>query len=225
MGKAIGNKVYVKYFNKELNIENVFVNESKVAKYVYQINNQGTTYILKGFRIQVEHINPGQEESIKIFEQNLMEISELFQEYHFTRAASLINPHVAKPLSLDLTVESAKDRASFSYLHVQIIFEYDGVALNKLQPTTIEQTYNLMRQSANALLLLHNLEIAHSDIKPTNMVYDAKKDLLKIVDMGNAFGGSNRKIHATTTTFNFNGKRIAYTPKFAPPEVLFMWRD
>ena len=50
-----------------------------------------------------------------------------------------------------------------------------------------------MRQSANALLLLHNIEIAHFDIKPANMVYDAKKDLLKIVDMGNAFSSSNRR--------------------------------
>ena len=135
-----------------------------------------------------------------------MEISEVFQEYHFARTANLINSHVAKPLSLDLTVELAKDRASFSYLHVQIIFEYGGVALNKLESNTIEQTYNLMRQSANGLLLLHNLEIAHLDIKPANMVYDPKKDLLKIVDMGSAFGGSNKKRLGATTIVSLKGR-------------------
>jgi len=96
-----------------------------------------------------------------------------------------------------------------------------GVDLNKLQSATIEQTYNLMRQSANALLLLHNLEIPHFDIKPTNMVYDTKKDLLKIVDMGNAFGSSNRKRFAATTE-NLKEKVTGFTPEFAPPEVLLM---
>jgi len=147
----------------------------------------------------------------------------VFQEYHFGRAASLINPHVAKPLSLNLTVESAKDQASLSYLHIQIIFEHDGVALSELQPIAIEQTYNLMRQSANALLLLHNFEIAHFDIKPANMVYDAKKDLLKIVDMGSAFGNSSRKKLAATTV-NLETKVTSATPEFSPPEVLFLIR-
>ena len=78
-----------------------------------------------------------------------------------------------------------------------------------------------MRQSANALLLLHNLEIAHFDIKPANMVYDAKKDLLKIVDMGSAFGASNRK-KLGATTVSLKGKVTAFTPEFAPPEVLYM---
>jgi len=194
------------------------------TKYVYQISYQGTTYILKGFKIQVEHVNPEQRTSAKIFEENLIQISEIFQQYHFIRATSLITPHIAKPLSLDSTVELAKSRASHSYLHVQIIFEYGGVALNKLQPTTIEQTYNLMRQSANALLSLHNLGIAHFDIRPTNMVYDDKKDLLKIVNMWSAFGGSNRK-ELAATTMSLEEKVRNFTPEFAPPEVLFMEKD
>jgi len=219
MGNKIGNEVYVKRFDKKLKIENVFVVGGKGTRYVYQISYEGTTYILKGFKIQVEHVDPEDKNSVKIFEQNLMKMSEVFQEYHFARAASLINIHVAKPLSLDLAVELAKDRISSSYLHMQMIFEYGGVALDKLQPTTIKQTYNLMRQSANALLLLHNLEIAHFDIKPANMVYDTKKDLLKIVDMGSAFGGSNKKrLGATTVTLE--GKVTTFTPEFAPPEVL-----
>jgi len=98
-----------------------------------------------------------------------------------------------------------------------MIFEYGGVALDKLQPATIKQTYNLMMQSTNALLLLHNLEIAHFDIKPANVVYDAKKDILKIVDMGSGFGGSNRK-RLGATTVSLKGKITA----FAPPEVLFI---
>jgi len=222
MDNKIGTEVHVKYFGKNLKIENVFILEDEGTRYVYQINDQGTTYILKGFKIQVQYVDPEDRRSAKRFEQNLMQMSELFQEYYFARAASLITPHIAKPLSLGLIVEFAENQASLSYLHVQIIFEYGGIALNKLEPTMIKQTYNLMRQSANVLLFLHNLEIAHFDIKPTNMVYDNKKDLLKIVDMGNAFGGYKRKKLAATE--NLEGKITGFTPEFAPPEVLFMKR-
>jgi len=224
MGNKIGNEVYVKHFGKELKIEDVFLIEDKEARYVYKISYQGTTYILKGFKIQVGYINPEDRRSVETFEQNLMQMSKVYQEYYFARAASLINPHVAKPLSLNSIVESAKDRAPFSYLHVQIIFEYGGVALNKLQPTTIGQTYNLMRQSINTLVFLHNVGIAYFDIKPANMVYDAKEDLLKIIDMESASDGSNRKTLAATTA-NLERKVTSATPEFAPPEVLLMKKD
>jgi len=223
IGKKIGDEIYVKHFNKKLKIEKLFMVGDEERKYTYQISYQGTTYILKGFRIRIDHLEPEDKRSAEMFEQNLMEMSEVFQEYHLARAASLITPHIAKPLSLDLTIELARDRFSFSYLHIQIIFEYGGIALDKLQPTTIEQTYNLMRQSANGLLSLHNLGIAHFDIKPSNMVYDNKKDLLKIVDMSCAFGASDREKLAATTE-NLEGKVIGCTPEFAPPEVLFMGR-
>jgi len=222
MGNKIGSDVYVKHFKKKLKVENLFVVGDEKERYVYQVSYQGTRYILKGFKIRVEHFDLENRRSVEIFEQNLMKMSEIFQEYYFARAASLINPHIAKPLSLDLEVELAKDPGSFYYLHVQMIFEYGGAALNKLQSITIDQGYNLMRQSANALLLFHNLEIAHFDIKPANMVYDAEKDLLKILNMGSAFGGSNRKKPGAITKVSLKGKVTAFTPEFAPPEVLVM---
>ena len=222
MNPEIGSEVYVKHFNKKLKIENVFVVGNEDEKYVYQIGYGKDTYILKGFRIHLEHVDPEDKKSLELFVQNLEQISEIFQEYHLARAASLISPHIASPLSLDFVVDMTKDRASLSHLHIQIIFEYGGVALNELQLTTIEQIYNLMRQSANALFLLHSLEITHFDIKPANMVYDARKDLLKIVDMGSAFGGFNQKRLGATTTVNLEGKVRSATLEFAPPEVLLM---
>jgi len=108
----------------------VFVVGDEGARYAYQISYEGTTYILKSFKIQVE---PEDRKSVETFEQNLMQMGGVFHKYHFARAASLI-----KPLSLDLTLELAKDRISPSYLHVQMIFEYGGVALDKLQPATIK---------------------------------------------------------------------------------------
>jgi len=224
MDIKIGDEIYVKHFGKKLKVEKVFVIGNDWEEYVCQISHQGTTYVMKGSKIQIEHIKPENKKSVENFEQNLMQISELFQEYHFARASSLTNPHVAKPLSLNLIVDLPKDqkaRASFSYLNVQIIFEHGGVDLSKFQPITLEQTYNLMRQSANGLFLLHNNGIAHLDIKPANMVYDVKKDLLKIINLGSAFGSSNRKRLADPTVKLEDYVR-SFTPEFAPPEVLLM---
>ena len=224
MEESIENYIHSQYFNTRVKIEKEFVVGNPEERYVNQILYQGTKYILKGFKIQLEHLNPEEKESAESFRLSLIQISEVFQEFYFARAASSINHHIAVPLSLDYMIELAKDKASFSYMHIQIVFEYGGISLNNLQPTTIKQTYNLMRQSASALSMLHNLGIAHFDIKPANMVYDSKKDLLKIVDMGSAFGCSNRN-RLSATTVNLDGKVRSATPEFAPPEVVLMERE
>jgi hypothetical protein len=82
-------------------------------------------------------------------------IGEVFQEYFFARTASVFNPHFAKPLLLDHIIKLADDKSSPSYVYIEIIFEYAGTGLNKLGPVTLNDTYNLMRQSANALAMLH----------------------------------------------------------------------
>ena len=217
----IANEVYVKHFGIKLEIENHFVFRDEGARYVYQISYEETAYILKGFRIRIDQINPQNEKSAELFMQSLEQINEVLQEYHLARVASLINPHIVKPLSLDFMIDVAKDSGSFPYLHIQIIFEHNGIALDELQSMTITHIYNLMRQSANALYMLHNLEIGHFDIKPANMVYDGRKDLLKIIDMGSAYGSSNQKKFGSTTK-TLAKKVTSFTPEFAPPEVLLM---
>jgi len=217
-------KVYVQHFDEEVKIEEKFPVGNEEERYVYQISHKDKTYILKGFRIQLRQLNPDNKETVKFFEESLIQISEVFQEFHFSRAANLLNPHIAAPLFLDFKIELPKNRASCFWMHIQIIFEYGGIALGELRPTGIELTYNLMRQSANALFLLHNLGIAHLDIKPDNMVYDEEKDLLKIVDMGSAFGRSNQK-SLSATTVNLVGKVRTATREFTPPEVLLMGKS
>jgi len=217
-------KVYVQHFNEKVEITEKFAVGNEEERYVYQIIRQDINYILKGFRIQLEQLNPENKETAKSFKKSLELISQVFQEFHYSKAACLLNPHIAAPLFLDFTIELPEDKVSCSYMHIQIIFEYAGIALNNLKPTGIELTYNLMRQSANALFLLHNLGIVHFDIKPANMVYDEKKDLLKIVDLGSAFGRSKQK-SLTATTVNLADKVRSFTRGFAPPEILSMERN
>ena len=134
-------------------------------KYVYQMSYKGDIYISKRFKIHLEHPNPKDKTS-------LIQISEVFQEYYFARVASSLNPHIAAPLFMDFTVDLAEDKMSYSYIHIEIIFEHGGTSLSSMQSTTLELTYNLIRQSANALFQLDN----------------RRKDLLKITGMGSIFG-------------------------------------
>jgi serine/threonine protein kinase len=67
--------------------------------------------------------------------------------------------------------------------------------------------------------MLHDIGMVHFDIKPANMVYDRNSDILKIIDMGSAFGTATRK-KVTGTTLSFNEKMRTVTLEFCPPEVL-----
>jgi len=219
MEQKVRTEVDVKHFGGPVVIEKEFEVGSPDERYVYQVNYQNRSYILKGFKIELEHLDPENDSSAEFFKASLIQISEVFQEYYFSLTTSPFNPHIAAPLAIDYKIEVAKKKGSDSYMYIEIIFEYAGISLSNIKPLTIELTYNLMRQSANALFLLHNLGIAHFDIKPDNLVYDSKKDLLKIIDMGSAFGRGNKSKLAATTK-KLNEKVREATLEFAPPEVL-----
>jgi len=218
MKKAkIRTEVDLKYFKKRVKIEkNMSVSDSD-EKYVYKISHKGVFYVLKGYQIYVEHLVAGNKESADLFKDSIRAISEVFQEYYFSRIASLFNPHFAKPLFLDYTIQPGEKK--FSSFYIEIIFEYAGTGLDKLESVTFNDAYNFMRQSANALTLLHDIGMVHFDIKPANMVYDEKSDILKIIDMESAFGAVTRK-KATATTRRFDDKMRSTTFEYSPPEVL-----
>ena len=175
MDSKIRSNVDFKYFGERVKIEKEFDVGNNEERYVYQVSCKDNIYILKGFKIHLEHLNPGNKGSADLFMTSLIQISEVFQEYYFARVVSLFNPHIGMPLFMDFTIDLAENETSYSHMYIEIIFEHGGTPLNSMQPTTLELTYNLMRQSANALFLLHNLNIAHFDIKPENMVYFTTK--------------------------------------------------
>eukprot|EP00826_Nyctotherus_ovalis_P031252 TRINITY_DN2494_c0_g1_i3.p1 TRINITY_DN2494_c0_g1~~TRINITY_DN2494_c0_g1_i3.p1 ORF type:complete len:249 (+),score=53.45 TRINITY_DN2494_c0_g1_i3:47-793(+) len=215
----IWTEVGVKCFGEPLKFEEDLTAGNVGKRYVYRVSCRGTNYTLKGFRIQIEHLDPMSEGSAELFKEGIGEISEVLQEYYFAKTACLFNPHMAKPFDFDTFIDVAKDLGSNSFMCIETIFEDGGESLNTLKPVSIDLTYNLIRQSANALFLLHNIGIVHFDIKPENMVYDSRKDLLKLIDIGNAYGVATRgRIGASTV--KFEGKMRSTTPEYAPPEVL-----
>ena len=185
-------------------------------KYIYKVNHNNTPYILKGYRIQIEHLNPESTKSADLFKDSITIISEVFQEYFFARIASFFNLHFAKPLLLDYIIQIAENRFSNSYMYIEIIFEYAGIGLDKLKSVTFNDAYNFMRQSANALTLLHDIGMGHFNIKPDNMVYDKNSHILKMISMESSFGAVTRR---GITTGPLSSERRSITLAYFPPEV------
>jgi len=215
----IWTEVDLKCFNQRVRIEEDMSASNSGDKYVYKVNHNNTPYILKGYRIQIEHLAPENRRSANLFKDSITIISEVFQEYFFTRIASLFNPHFAKPLFLDYVIQVAENWFSGSYMYIEIIFEYAGTALDKLKSVTFNDAYNFMRQSANALTLLHDIGMPHFNIKPGNMVYDKNTDILKIIDMESTFGAVTKN-KVTATIRIFNREIRSTTPEYSPPEIL-----
>jgi len=220
MKAKIRTEVDIKYFGERAKIENKSFGGYD-ERYVYQISFRDTKYILKGFKIELEHLNPECYKSVNMFKGSIYNISEVFQEYYLSQMASKLSPHFAAPLSMDFVIEPTASMEKCSYMFIEIIFEYGGIGLNIMKPMTLELAYNAMKQSADAMLQLHNSGIAHFDFKPANMLYNDKKDLLKVIDMKGAFSCANYK-ELSAPIITFNGKIRRATLEYAPPEVLLM---
>eukprot|EP00826_Nyctotherus_ovalis_P016454 TRINITY_DN14762_c0_g1_i12.p1 TRINITY_DN14762_c0_g1~~TRINITY_DN14762_c0_g1_i12.p1 ORF type:complete len:891 (-),score=86.97 TRINITY_DN14762_c0_g1_i12:109-2781(-) len=130
--------------------------------------HKGVDYIVKGFTFDSY--------KSQFVDTELKRINE---EYFFMEAICGFSPHFTRPLFLDYVAEPGL------HFHVEILFEYTGMALNDLKSLDVKALYNFMQQSANALLLLHNIGLAHSNIRPDCMI--CHENTLRFVNMGSAF--------------------------------------
>lgn len=214
----IRTKVDVKHLGEHATVDDDFSTRDTDERYVYKVSCKGVSYILKGFKIYLEHLVPENKGSRERYEQGLKQVHEVYEEYFAARAACISNPHFAKPLLMDHALEIASKKGEYSHLYIEILFEYAGTALDELGNISLRKAYSLMKQSANALQFLHSIGVTHFDIKPANMVYNGETGALKIIDMGSAYSKTKKK--ATSTTVTFEDKLKSATLEYSPPEVL-----
>lgn len=186
-------------------------------RYVYTIKAKGISYLLKGYSICLEHLKPGDQSTRSKFMEALYHVGEAYKEYFLYRILSMFNPHFAKPLALDYEVQLAESELEFSYAHFEIIFEFAGEPLSEFAELGFSDIYNLIRQSANTLSILHNAEVAHYDIKPGNLLYDGDKNLLRVMNMESAFGYESKRIEYKGGLWE---RELMFTLEFASPEIL-----
>ena len=186
-------------------------------RYVYKVEVNKKFFIVKGYNVKLPQIKNGDPDSKTSLFGFLNKLERVYQEYFFAKMACVYSRHFAKPLAIDHEVQWAPNDFGTSNLYTEIIFEYGGESIDNLGDTKITTIYNLMRQSASALCLLHNTGVIHMDIKPQNMVF--ANGLLKIIDMGGSHGYETKSI-VYKPTVNLKGKITEFTRAFSPPEIL-----
>eukprot|EP00826_Nyctotherus_ovalis_P044949 TRINITY_DN4905_c0_g3_i6.p1 TRINITY_DN4905_c0_g3~~TRINITY_DN4905_c0_g3_i6.p1 ORF type:complete len:150 (+),score=27.30 TRINITY_DN4905_c0_g3_i6:165-614(+) len=137
----IHTEVDIKYFKTKATIVDDLTVGNIGKSYVYKINHSGTNYVLKGYRIQLEHLVPGNRGSTDVFLDGVRDIGEVFQEYYSAKTASIFSPHFAKPLLLDYSTQLVSNGTESSYMYMEIISEYGGVTLDDLGDITIKICY------------------------------------------------------------------------------------
>jgi serine/threonine protein kinase len=197
---------------------NIIRKVEEETRYIYELTCNGKSYILKGYSIHIEHLDPTNQESRGRFMKTLWEVGEVFQEYCFAKVGSVFNEHFVKPLIMDYNLELATDSNPNSYLFIEMIYEHGGKSLDELGLDNVTEIYNLMQQSADAFNLLHEAAITHINIKPANMIYNRDTDILKIMDMGISHEyDTMSKLYKST---ELEEKLKSLIPVFSPPEIL-----
>eukprot|EP00826_Nyctotherus_ovalis_P023505 TRINITY_DN1804_c0_g3_i1.p2 TRINITY_DN1804_c0_g3~~TRINITY_DN1804_c0_g3_i1.p2 ORF type:complete len:152 (+),score=34.91 TRINITY_DN1804_c0_g3_i1:188-643(+) len=132
--QSIQTKVDFKYFKQKAIVHKELSAHNSDAKYILLISHNETPYILKGHKINIEHLVPGNPTSAETFAESLTRINEVYQEYFFGRFACLSSPHIAKPLFIDHVLQLAQKKGAHSFMCIETIFEYGGEALDKPRP-------------------------------------------------------------------------------------------
>ena len=152
----------------------------------------------------------------------LRQLGLIYQEFYLAKIDNAFNPHYVRPLHLATNFEPPESSGEDGTIYAELLFEHCGESLDtyrKKSGVKLKQIYNWMRQSANALSFLHGAGISHLDIKPSNMVYDEDKDLLKIIDMGSSTAyGSQSQMFSSTKSVTTKIREL--TIYYAPPEIL-----
>jgi len=111
------------------------------------------------------------------------------------------------------------------YESIETLYKYAGESLDKIiktNPVDDELIYNWAIQLASAIAILHKANIAHSDIKPQNIVYSVKQKQLKLIDLGSAV--RTGKLEAVTKRMKAFVKEG--TPDYMPSEFFYQnWID
>ena len=99
-----------------------------------------------------------------------------------------------------------KVRKLLTVAEMHLIMEYfDGRSLDMLRPTAIPEIIRIFRDVAEGLDAIHKAGFVHADIKPNNILINARGEV-KIIDMGQS------------CPINATKDRIQGTPDYIAPE-------
>eukprot|EP00826_Nyctotherus_ovalis_P055342 TRINITY_DN7340_c0_g2_i2.p1 TRINITY_DN7340_c0_g2~~TRINITY_DN7340_c0_g2_i2.p1 ORF type:complete len:375 (-),score=110.73 TRINITY_DN7340_c0_g2_i2:10-1134(-) len=205
------------YFKAKVTSDVISLSEDK---YVYKLVKDASLYILKGYKIPVSSTDDPEARSA--YGEVLRQLGLIYQEYYLAKIDNAFNPHYVRPLHLATSFEPPENPGEDGTIYAELLLEHSGDSLDtyrKKSGVKIKQVYNWMRQSANALSFLHGAGISHLDIKPSNMVYDEQRDVVRIIDMGSSTTYASQS-QMFSSTKSVTTKIRELTIYYAPPEIL-----
>lgn len=119
------------------------------------------------------------------------------------------------PRVLDDNTTAVEDKTTPLYFVMEWI---DGKTLDNFafKKKSLENTIAISRQLVTLLEKCHESGIVHRDIKPNNLIIDPDKDMLWLVDFGNAHMNLEGAQSAVTISSQELGNRFLRLPELAP---------
>ena len=144
-------------------------------------------------------------------------IYSLLLEFYIGRTFSLICDKIAKTIDMK-EIDTGEDN---NYMRIELLTEYGGESARILAEN--EEIIDPVKMGYQLLEILVDMEeygIAHFDIKPHNIVWDAENSKLKLIDFGTSmsFYLFNEKVNEP---LGDNYTQISgLTLQYAPPELI-----
>ena len=161
-----------------------------------------------------EHVKMGRKSALKVMNPAMVKDADAISRFNREAAnASHINhPNVADVYDFGETSDGV------IYLAMEFV---DGPPLTKLiedeGPLSPQRAATIVRQTADALAVAHDMGIVHRDLKPDNIMIARNRDgsdMVKVVDFGIAKAADNAAQKVTKTGL------VVGTPEYMSPEQL-----
>eukprot|EP01022_Parablepharisma_sp_SALTPOND_P013424 TRINITY_DN1798_c0_g1_i2.p1 TRINITY_DN1798_c0_g1~~TRINITY_DN1798_c0_g1_i2.p1 ORF type:complete len:1159 (+),score=130.60 TRINITY_DN1798_c0_g1_i2:280-3756(+) len=140
-------------------------------------------------------------------------LNSLCREYFIGRTLGEITEHAAKSLDMQLELVDAEEK-----YRVKLLLEFGG---KKLKDVLLTRSNVLMMayQLVKTLSLMEKRGIAHFDIKPSNLVWDDEKSLLRLIDFGTAVAFYHSPGQISKSLGEYESRLFGWTRRYASPEL------
>jgi len=178
--------------------------------YVLKVTYNDTPYIVKGRKLIIEQWMPTANNQ-NVFLSLVKEIGSIHQDYFLSKLGSTVNEHIGEAVEIGHAIVTDINKL---YLYIEIAFKYEGEIL--LSAGDVSEVCKVMKESLEALSLLHKAGIPHLNFGSNSLIHNKKT---KLINLGKSFD------HSTQSNINEALKAIDKTldslmKENSPPEIL-----
>jgi len=144
-------------------------------------------------------------------------LEKLSREFYIGRTLGALSTHIVKTIDIrQINKENGNEMIA------EMLMEYGGKNLDKAKEfiNSNDLLIKMMLQLIEVLELMEQVGVAHFDLKPMNIVWDKRREVLKIIDFGTSMSFYSNPNVVENPIGEFYGRIVGFTEIFAPPELL-----